>query len=135
MRSFIQGLLALALVGVIGVWAVGQFGAGNLRFAPSAVPVLESAPTTVSLQTSAPTVEAPTSMASAQDEAAAVQQVIERGNQAQVEAIAARDPSPMASTATSDHYRQLVGINADLLDNGVTRIALVNLEWGAVNVN
>jgi hypothetical protein len=41
----------------------------------------------------------------------------------------------MADTATADHYQYLVQINQDLLDNGVSSINLVNLEWGAVAVN
>jgi hypothetical protein len=66
---------------------------------------------------------------------AAIQQVIQRSNDEQVQAIAARDPSIMADTVTSDHYAELVQINQDLLDSGIANIQLVKLEWGAVAVN
>src|SRR6266567_142231 len=65
----------------------------------------------------------------------AIQQVIQRSNDEQVQAIAARDPSLMADTLTSDHYQELVQINQDLLNSGVASINLVKLEWGAVVVN
>jgi hypothetical protein len=41
----------------------------------------------------------------------------------------------MADTVTSDHYQELVQINQDLLNNGVTSISLVKLEWGAIAVD
>ena len=139
MKGLIQGLLAVALVVLIGVWAVGQFGATGLRLnAPAAAPTIEAPPTPNLQPTSAaaaPTSQAAAPTVAAQPEAAAIQQVIQRGNEAQAEAIAARDPSPMSSTATSDHYRELVRINANLVDNGVSRIALLNLEWGPISVD
>jgi hypothetical protein len=70
-----------------------------------------------------------------QDASAAVQQVIQHSNDEQVQAIASHDSSVMADTATADHYQALVQVNQDLLDNGVSGINLVNLEWGAVAVN
>jgi hypothetical protein len=77
----------------------------------------------------------PIASAADQDASTAVQQVIQHSNDEQVQAIAAHDSSVMADTATSDHYQDLVQINQDLLDNGVSSINLVNLEWGAVAVN
>ena len=47
---------------------------------------------------------------------AAIQQVIQRSNDEQVQAIAARDPSLMADTLTADHYQELVQINQNLLE-------------------
>src|SRR4051812_2534732 len=70
-----------------------------------------------------------------QDTTAAIQQVIQRSNDQQVQAIASRDSTVMADTATADHYQRLVEINQDLLENGVSSIGLVRLEWGAVAVN
>jgi hypothetical protein len=70
-----------------------------------------------------------------QDASAAVQQVIQHSNDEQVQAIAVRDSSVMADTSTADHFQELVQINQDLLDSGVSSISLVNLEWGAVAVN
>jgi hypothetical protein len=81
-------------------------------------------------------VAAPRLMAAADDNTtAAIQQVIQRSNDEQVQAIAAKDPSAMADTLTSDHYSELVQINQDLLDNGVTAIQLVRLDWGPVAIN
>ncbi|MDQ6673297.1 MAG: G1 family endopeptidase [Chloroflexota bacterium] len=65
----------------------------------------------------------------------AIQQVIQRSNEEQVQAVAARDSSVMADTLTSDHYQELVQINQDLLNSGVASIELVKLEWGAVAVD
>lgn len=67
-----------------------------------------------------------------QDANVAIQSVIQRSNDEQVQAIANRDSSVMADTATADHYQELVKINQDLLNNGVTSISLVRLDWGAV---
>jgi hypothetical protein len=139
MKGLIQGLLAAALVVLIGVWAVGQFGAAGFRLnAPAAAPTIEVPPTPnlqPTSQASAPTSQASAPTVATQPETAAIQQVIQRGNEAQAEAIAARDPSPMSGTATSDHYRELVRINTNLVDNGVSRIALLNLEWGPISVD
>src|SRR5215469_8558154 len=65
-------------------------------------------------------------------DSAAVQDVIQRSNDEQVQAIASHDSSVMADTATADHLQELTQINQDLLDNGVSSINLVRLEWGAV---
>jgi hypothetical protein len=70
-----------------------------------------------------------------QDTSSAIQQVIQRSNDEQVQAIAAKDPSIMADTVTTDHYAELVQINQDLLDAGIANIQLVKLEWGAIAVN
>jgi Peptidase A4 family len=80
---------------------------------------------------------APASVVEAADQSAnaAVQQVIQRSNDEQVQAIAVRDPSLMADTLTSDHYQELVQVNQDLLNSGVASIKLVRLEWGAVAVD
>jgi len=77
----------------------------------------------------------PTMAAADQDVNAVVQQVIQHSNEEQVQAIASHDSSVMADTATADHYQELVKINQDLLDSGVSSISLVRLEWGAVAVN
>jgi hypothetical protein len=66
---------------------------------------------------------------------AAIQQVIQHANDEQVQAIAARDPSIMRDTSTSDHYQQLVRTNQDLLDSGVVKIELTKLDWGTATVS
>src|SRR6516164_4984662 len=70
-----------------------------------------------------------------QDVSTAVQSVIQRSNDEQVQAITSHDSSVMSDTTTSDHYQELVKVNQDLLDHGVSSINLVRLDWGAVAVN
>src|SRR5947209_9250995 len=65
----------------------------------------------------------------------AIAQVIERANAAQARALAGRDPSPMKGTATDAYYQEMVQTNQDLIDNGVTAIQLVKLEWGPITVS
>jgi hypothetical protein len=81
----------------------------------------------------APTTEAPATIAGPDE--AAIQQLIQHANDEQVQAIASKDPSGMADTATGDHYQQMQQINQDLLDHGVSQIQLTRLEWGPVAVN
>src|SRR5438067_2005184 len=66
---------------------------------------------------------------------AAIQQVIQRANAEQTQAIASQNPSVMSDTATADHYNQLVQINQQLVAQGVTGIQLTNLAWGPITVN
>jgi hypothetical protein len=66
---------------------------------------------------------------------AAIQLVITRGNLEQEQAIARRDSSVMKDTSTDSYFQQVAQQNQDLLDNGVTAIKLVNLQWGAVTIN
>jgi hypothetical protein len=66
---------------------------------------------------------------------AAIQQVIQRANDEQAQAIAANNTSLMSDTATAAHYQELVKINQDLVANGVTGISLVKLDWGPISVN
>jgi hypothetical protein len=103
-------VLALALVGV---------GASTL---PSGSPVW-SAATTVLAQTQT------------DPQVAAIQQVLQRANDEQVQAISSGDPSVMSDTATPDHYQELVQINQGLTADGVTGINLVKLDFGPVTVN
>jgi hypothetical protein len=66
---------------------------------------------------------------------AAIQQVIQRGDDEQAQAIASNDPKVMADTSTPDFYQQQVQINQDLVANGVTAIKLTRIEWGPISVN
>ncbi len=65
----------------------------------------------------------------------AIQQVIQKANAEQVQALATSDPSVMSDTATAAYYRQLVQINQDLTTQGATSINLVDLTWGAIDVS
>jgi hypothetical protein len=65
----------------------------------------------------------------------AIQQVIQRSNAEQVQAIASSDPSVMSDTATGSYYRQLQQAYRDLESQGATSIELTNLTWGAIRVD
>jgi hypothetical protein len=69
------------------------------------------------------------------DEAAAIQDVILRGNAAQVEAMTSRDPTLLGDTAVGAYRQDLVRTNQNLLDAGVTVIELVDIEWGPITVS
>jgi hypothetical protein len=63
-----------------------------------------------------------------------LQQVIQRSNDEQVQAIANRNLSLVADTVTADHFRELANSLQDMLDHKVTSIALLKLDWGPVVV-
>jgi hypothetical protein len=67
-------------------------------------------------------------------EEAAIREVILRSNAQQEEAVATGDPSLMRDTATERYSEEAERINAALLDNGITRVELVDLEWGLVEI-
>jgi hypothetical protein len=108
MTRLLRGILTLALLVAVGVALNARLGAAD------DVVVVAAAD---------------------QDVNAAIQSVIQRSNDEQVQAIASRDSSVMSDTTTADHFQELVRVNQDLLDNGVSSINLVRLDWGAVAVN
>jgi hypothetical protein len=124
MKRLLGGLLVLALVVSIAAGLAGRLN----ELLPVDLPTSVGSPRAVA---------APTRYIDAadQDANAAIQDVIQRSNEQQAQAIAARDPTLMADTVTTNHFRDLAQINQDLLDNGVISIKLVKLEWGAVAVN
>jgi len=65
----------------------------------------------------------------------AIQDVIQRGNIAQVQALANRDPTLLGDSSLGAYAEHLVQTNQGLLDSGVTSIELVNLEWGSITIN
>ena len=66
---------------------------------------------------------------------AAVKDVVQRANEAQVQAFARNDPTLMRATATTSYYQELVQTNQGLQSTGAQSIALTNLEWVDVTVN
>jgi Peptidase A4 family len=131
---------SVALVGVIVGVAADRWAVGSLNQNPfAAIPTITTgprigpfaAPNGASAQ-SAPTA---TSQASTDPTQQAIQQVIQRGDEEQAQALASNDPSVMQDTSTSDFYQTQVATNQDLLDNGVTDIKLVNIDWGQISVN
>jgi Peptidase A4 family len=75
-----------------------------------------------------------TAQAQSDPQVTAIQQIIQRANDEQAQAVAASDPSVMSDTATAAHYQELVKINQDLASGGVTGISLAKLEWGPITV-
>ena len=108
-------LLSLALVGGVALAGSAATGSRNPSLSTPALSEVVAAPNA--------------------DENSAVQQVIERANAAQVQALAGQDPTPMQATATSAYYQEMVRTNRNLLANGVTSIQLVQLEWGPIAVS
>ena len=67
--------------------------------------------------------------------APAIQQAIQSIDDAQAQAVSSNDLSGLSAAATSDFATQQQSDTQDLLDNGVTDIKLVNIEWGPITVN
>lgn len=66
---------------------------------------------------------------------AAVKDTVQRANDAQVQAFATNDPTPMRATATTSYYQELVQTNQGLQASGAQSIALTRLEWVDVTVS
>jgi hypothetical protein len=65
----------------------------------------------------------------------AVKGVVERANQAQVQAYTRNDPTLMRATSTDSYYQELLQIHQSLIGSGARSIDLVNLDWLDVTVN
>ena len=65
----------------------------------------------------------------------AIQDVIQRGNLAQVQALADRNPSLLGDGSVGAYAQHLVQTNQGLLDSGVDSIELVNVEWGPISIS
>jgi hypothetical protein len=65
----------------------------------------------------------------------AIQDVIRNVDDAQVQAIATNNPRLSIATATPEFNAEQATGNQDLLDNGVTEVKLLNMEWGQITVN
>lgn len=116
--------LALLLIGALIGGLVGIGGAKAIT--PQLFPGGSPAATTTS-----------SSSGSAADPAtlAAIKDVLQQANQAQAEAFAKHDPTPMRSTSTENHYAEMVQINSDLATGGVTKIELLDIQFGDISVN
>jgi ketosteroid isomerase-like protein len=97
--------------------------------------VARPSPTSAPAQTAG---QAPASAAGSPADATTqqtIQQVIQQLDAAQSEAIATNNPNVMAATATPEFYKEQVATNQDLVDNGVTEVKLIKIEWGDIVVN
>src|SRR5579859_6862186 len=97
MKRLLGGLLVLALLVSLGAGFAGRLN--------ELLPL--DMPSTALAERAVGAPPAPLIDAADQDANAAIQQVIQRSNDEQVQAIAARDSSLMADTVTSDHFQEL----------------------------
>ena len=65
----------------------------------------------------------------------AIQDVVQRGNQEQVQALETHNSAVMQDTSTASYYKQVAQLNENLLASGITSIKLVQLRWGPVTAN
>jgi len=117
-RLVALGLLAFALAAFTGRVDVGSLVSTARNYVDRAVPAVQTG--TSSTDSAA---------------IAAVKDVIQRANQAQVQAFARNDPTFMQATATASYYQELVQTNQGLRSSGAQSIALTNLEWVDASVS
>lgn len=116
-------LVLLVVLGAVVAIAVTRLPTGSLSASRPSSPTAPAA--------------APAAGGTAADAATqqAIQQAIQQLDEAQAQAIATDDPKVMAATATPEFYQEQLATNQDLLDNGVTEVKLVKIEWGDIVVN
>lgn len=124
-RTLLLSSCLILILVVLGACSIAALAATQnvLRVAQISVPVAFS-----------PTTSAPAATGPASADVSAIQAVIVKGNQEQIQAVANQDPTVMQDTATGDYYQQMVQILNDLLNSGVTAIQLDNLSWGKVTL-
>jgi hypothetical protein len=117
--------LALLLIGALIGGLVGIGGAKAIT--PQLFPGSGS-PASTTTSSSSGTAADPATLA-------AIKDVLTKANQAQADAFAKHDPAPMRATSTDNHYAEMVQINSDLADGGVTKIELLDIQFGDMSVN
>jgi peptidase A4-like protein len=117
-RLLALGLLAFALAAFSGRVDLGALVSTARTYVDRAAPAVQT--NTNSSDTAA---------------VAAVKDVVQRANDAQVQAYALNDPTLMRATATTSYYQELVQTNQGLQSSGARSIALVNLDWVDVTVS
>ena len=114
--------LALLLIGVLIGGVVGIGGARAIT--TQLVPATGTAPASTSSSRGSTDAAA----------TAANKDVLQKANQDQAEAFNSHDPALMRSTSTEAHYTQMVQVNLDLANGGVTKIELLTIQFGAIIV-
>jgi hypothetical protein len=109
-----------------GVSNSPSLGSPSSSSAPAVAPATPAQPPTTVAASGSPTT------APSDPTTAAIQAVIQKANQEQQDAFAKNDPTLMQDTATSSYYNQLVQINSDMANGGVSSIKLVKIEWGQI---
>ncbi len=100
-------------------------------------PALSAAPSAEQNQSSvivAPSVTTTSATATSSVDVSTIENVIQKANQEQVQAVATKDTTVMQDTATTSFYQQSVQTLNDLLNAGVTSIQLVDLKWGPLKL-
>src|SRR5438876_3706854 len=117
-RLVALGLLAFVLAAFSGRIDLGSLVSTAQSYVDRAVPAVQT--NTSSNDTAA---------------VAAVKDVVERANEAQVQAYARNDPTLMRATATTSYYQELVQTNRGIQSSGARSIELVSLDWVDVTVS
>src|SRR5436190_1386994 len=65
----------------------------------------------------------------------AVQDAIQKSNDAQAKAVASKDLSGLAANTTGQFSQQLRDVTEELIDNKISAIKLEKVEWGPIVVN
>jgi Peptidase A4 family len=131
-NSIMMALVILALFALAACSTPAVNAARNSQPDATAVPATSAplpaaSPTTPAANASAPGTASPSSA-----QVKAIQSVIQKANQEQVQAVAAQSPTVMQDSATTSYYQQSVQTLNDLLNSGVTAIQLVSLKWGPI---
>ncbi len=111
-------IVILALCGLSACTMVGAAGAPGL---------LGPAPNT-------PAAGAAAAAGPSGAQVAAIEKVIQQGNQEEVQAVVSGNPAVMQDTATASYYQQSAQNVQDLLNSGVKAIQLVSLKWGPITL-
>jgi len=117
-RLVALGLLAFVLAAFSGRVDLASLVSTARTYVERAAPAVQT--TTSSTDTAAVT---------------AVKDVVQRANEAQVQAYTRNDPTLMRATATTSYYQELVQTNQGLQASGAQSIALVKLEWVDVTIS
>jgi len=125
----VSGGIIVTLVLLVGLIAVIAFAVTRLP----TTPVARSAAPATPAQSSAPAAGGGVTADAATQQS--IQDVIRKVDDAQVQAIATNDPQMSIATATPEFNAEQAAGNQDLLDNGVTEVKLLNLEWGQITVS
>jgi peptidase A4-like protein len=125
-------VVGVALFGALIGVAADRWAVTNLGQIPISIPTVTTGPRIGP-------VAAPDGTSTAQRSAdptqAAIQQVIQQGDNEQSQAFASNDPTVMQDTSTPEFYQEQASTNTDLRNNGVSDIKLVGIDWGDISVN
>jgi hypothetical protein len=121
--------LLVVLIGVIAV-AVTRLPTGSLA-RPASTTSSAAAPSKPGPTAAPAAAGVPVDAATSQ----AIQEVIQKLDEAQAQAIATGDQNAMATTAMPAFFAEEVRNNQDLVAGGVTEVKLLKLEWGDITTD